>query len=341
MTQTPEQSLGHEPEIVTLDPSPVALVREAVRMVMDDHTLINRITKKPGANLNEVGLTLGSWKQRRGEFDIARAPADSVVSYRLTGALERADSYRDPQFLDRKALAGSVRLDGAVTLNQVAQLGGSVASGEDFAYRGTGSYVIAAPGILAPDGTVTLFAPSGGITQSLGAPITADRLTIGASGVVALDGGGATAGTADLNRVATLGPVPAEAIAMLEELLERRIAASHGQATLTMGGARGAAEIINNAGKAAEKRIMPELTRIDKTLAREIESEMFKFEHLFALDPQAMGSLLREVESDMLINALKGIADVQREVFFRAMSSRAAPSPLAVIGVPACTVKST
>jgi flagellar motor switch protein FliG len=127
-----------------------------------------------------------------------------------------------------------------------------------------------------------------------------------------------------MHRVATLGPVPAEAIAMLEELLERRIAASHGQATLTMGGARGAAEIINNAGKAAEKRIMPELTRIDKTLAREIESEMFKFEHLFALDPQAMGSLLREVESDMLINALKGIADVQREVFFRAMSSRAA-----------------
>ncbi len=127
-----------------------------------------------------------------------------------------------------------------------------------------------------------------------------------------------------MHRVATLGPVPAEAIAMLEELLERRIAASHGQATLTMGGARGAAEIINNAGKAAEKRIMPELTRIDKTLAREIENEMFKFEHLFALDPQAMGSLLREVESDMLTNALKGIADVQREVFFRAMSSRAA-----------------
>ena len=127
-----------------------------------------------------------------------------------------------------------------------------------------------------------------------------------------------------VHRVATLGPVSTDAIAMLEELLERRIAQSHGQATLTLGGARGAADIINNAGKAAEKRIMPELGRIDKALAREIENEMFKFEHLFALDPQAMGSLLREVESDTLIDALKGIGEDQRDVFFRAMSSRAA-----------------
>jgi flagellar motor switch protein FliG len=37
-----------------------------------------------------------------------------------------------------------------------------------------------------------------------------------------------------------------------------------------------------------------------------------------------MGALLREVESDVLINALKGIAEEQRDVFFRAMSSRAA-----------------
>ncbi|UUC95212.1 TonB-dependent siderophore receptor [Comamonas sp. C11] len=70
--------------------------------------LINRITKKPGVNLSEVGLTLGRWNQRRGEFDLARAPQDSPVSYRLTGAIERADSYRDQQLLDRKALAASV-----------------------------------------------------------------------------------------------------------------------------------------------------------------------------------------------------------------------------------------
>ena len=127
-----------------------------------------------------------------------------------------------------------------------------------------------------------------------------------------------------MHRVATLGPVSVEAVKMLELLLESRIAASHGKAALTLGGAKQAADIINNAGKAAEKRIMPEINRIDKGLAKEIENEMFKFEHLFTLDAKAMGALLREVESDILINALKGISEDQREVFFAAMSSRAA-----------------
>ena len=127
-----------------------------------------------------------------------------------------------------------------------------------------------------------------------------------------------------MHRVATLGPVSIAAVRMLEALLESKIGASHGKAALTMGGARHAADIINNAGKAAEKRIMPEINRLDKALAREIESEMFKFEHLFALDAKAMGALLREVESDVLIDALKGITEDQRELFFAAMSSRAA-----------------
>lgn len=127
-----------------------------------------------------------------------------------------------------------------------------------------------------------------------------------------------------VHRVATMGPVAPEAIAMLEELLARRIAESHGQATLRLGGARDAADIINSSGKAVEKRVMPEIAKMDKQLAKAIESEMFKFEHLFVLDSQSMGALLREVESDLLINALKGIEAPQRDVFFRAMSSRAA-----------------
>ncbi len=127
-----------------------------------------------------------------------------------------------------------------------------------------------------------------------------------------------------VHRIATLGPVSPDAIAMLEELLTRRIGENHGQGMLTMGGVREAADIINNSGKAMEKRVMPEIARIDKALAKQIEGEMFKFEHLFVLDAQSMGNLLREVDNDALIDALKGIAEEEREVFFRAMSSRAA-----------------
>ncbi len=127
-----------------------------------------------------------------------------------------------------------------------------------------------------------------------------------------------------VHRIATMGPVLPEALEMLEELLNGRIGLSHGKDALKLGGPRQAADIINNSGKAVEKRVMPELAKLDKLLARRIEEEMFKFEHLFALDAQSMGALLREIDSDVLIDALKGIEDGQRDVFFRAMSSRAA-----------------
>jgi len=127
-----------------------------------------------------------------------------------------------------------------------------------------------------------------------------------------------------VHRVATLGPVAPAALAMLEELIESRITESYGAMPLTMGGVREVAEIINQAGKAAEARIMPTIGKRDKALFRAIENELFKFEHLFVLDPQMMGALLREVDSDVLINALKGIDEPQRACFFRAMSGRAA-----------------
>lgn len=127
-----------------------------------------------------------------------------------------------------------------------------------------------------------------------------------------------------VRRVASLGPLRPEALEILEEILNRRIAECHGKAMLQMGGPREAAEIINSAGKAAGVRIMPAIAKADKALARRIEEEMFTFEHLYALSPQDMGILLREVDSDTLIDALKGIAEDRRDLFFAAMSSRAA-----------------
>ncbi|WP_076592838.1 TonB-dependent receptor [Herminiimonas arsenitoxidans] len=72
--------------------------------------LINRVTKKPGMDKNEAMLQVGSWNQHRGEFDLARNYEESGVAFRMTGAVERADSYRDQQFLAREAFAPSLLL---------------------------------------------------------------------------------------------------------------------------------------------------------------------------------------------------------------------------------------
>ncbi len=69
--------------------------------------MINRVTKKPGIDKTETTLQLGSWNQRRGEVDIARN-VDQTMSFRLTGAIERADSFRNQQFLEREAFAPSL-----------------------------------------------------------------------------------------------------------------------------------------------------------------------------------------------------------------------------------------
>lgn len=70
--------------------------------------LINRVTKKPGVDVTSLALSYGGWDDKRLEFDLARRKVAQSLSARLTGAIEGADSYRDQQFLDRKALGGSL-----------------------------------------------------------------------------------------------------------------------------------------------------------------------------------------------------------------------------------------
>lgn len=127
-----------------------------------------------------------------------------------------------------------------------------------------------------------------------------------------------------VQRIARLGPIAPDALKVLEELLTAKITRSHGRMPLAMGGVKEAAEIINNAARTVEKRVMPEIGKLDKKLAKELEFELFKFEHLYPLDTKAMGALLREIENETLIDALKGIPEEEREPFFAAMSTRAA-----------------
>lgn len=68
--------------------------------------LINRVTKKPGVDVSELALQVGSWDDKRVEGDIARQ--GETLSWRVTAARENADSYRDQQFLDRTALSPSL-----------------------------------------------------------------------------------------------------------------------------------------------------------------------------------------------------------------------------------------
>jgi flagellar motor switch protein FliG len=127
-----------------------------------------------------------------------------------------------------------------------------------------------------------------------------------------------------LHRIATLGPVSPEALDMLGDVLAARIAGAGGPQPVAMGGTREAAAIMNKAKRGVEARVMPKLAKIDRETARRIEEEMFIFEHLLELDDKSMGTLLRSVESDVLVLALRGVDEAARARFLGCMSQRAA-----------------
>ncbi|MCR5870517.1 MULTISPECIES: flagellar motor switch protein FliG [unclassified Sphingomonas] len=127
-----------------------------------------------------------------------------------------------------------------------------------------------------------------------------------------------------LRRVARLGPVTPDAIATLTQLLERHAGQPKRVVGLQMGGTREAAKIMSSARKITEQKVMPKLAKIDREIARAIEEAMFVFDNLLELDDKNMGTLLRNIDSDVLVRSLKGVDEAARTRFLSCMSSRAA-----------------
>jgi flagellar motor switch protein FliG len=127
-----------------------------------------------------------------------------------------------------------------------------------------------------------------------------------------------------VERVARSGPISPRAIAAIDTLLTQRITATYGAAPLALGGPREAANLINLAAGDLRNTVLPAIAERDSPLAARIEEELLTFEMLLALDPMSMGRLLRDVNTETLVDALKGLKEEQRAPFFAAMSSRAA-----------------
>jgi flagellar motor switch protein FliG len=128
-----------------------------------------------------------------------------------------------------------------------------------------------------------------------------------------------------LLRIATLDGVQPAALRELNDAMARLLAgASTNMKKSAMGGIRHAAEILNFVGQAAETAILDNVREYDPELAQKILDEMFVFENLLDIDDRGIQLLLREVQSDSLIVALKGASPEMREKVFKNMSQRAA-----------------
>lgn len=125
-------------------------------------------------------------------------------------------------------------------------------------------------------------------------------------------------------RIATLDGVQPIALKELNDALTQLLAgASSSIKKAAMGGVRHAAEILNFVGAASETAVLDNVREYDPELAQKILDEMFVFENLLDLDNRGVQTLLREVQSDSLVIALKGSSEELREKFFSNMSQRA------------------
>lgn len=84
------------------------------------------------------------------------------------------------------------------------------------------------------------------------------------------------------------------------------------------------AEIFNNLDRAAEAKFMDMLEENAPEDAERIRNLMFTFEDLDKADDKSLQVVLREVEKDKLVVALKGAPEELRGRFFNNMSERAA-----------------
>ncbi|MFO7541428.1 MAG: flagellar motor switch protein FliG [Thiobacillus sp.] len=125
-------------------------------------------------------------------------------------------------------------------------------------------------------------------------------------------------------RIATLSAVQPAALRELNDVLTTLLSSGNAVKNQPLGGTRAAADLINFLSGDAEASVMEHLKNYDEEMAQKIMDEMFVFENLLDIDDRGIQQLLREVQSDALIIALKGATEEVREKIFKNMSQRAA-----------------
>jgi flagellar motor switch protein FliG len=127
-----------------------------------------------------------------------------------------------------------------------------------------------------------------------------------------------------LVRIATLDGIQPMALKDLNEVMSQVLAGGERMRKSSLGGVKTAAEIINMLGSSVEASVLDYIREADADLAQKIMDNMFTFDDLEKVDDKGIQSMLKEVQSESLVVALKGASAELREKIFRNMSTRAA-----------------
>ncbi|GBD03533.1 Flagellar motor switch protein FliG [bacterium HR19] len=94
-------------------------------------------------------------------------------------------------------------------------------------------------------------------------------------------------------------------------------------ATKRVGGVNALAEIVMNAPPGLEKELLDRIEKQNPELAEEIKQRMFTFDDIVKIHDRYISLILREVDREILLKALKGASETVKRKILGAMSERA------------------
>ncbi len=124
-------------------------------------------------------------------------------------------------------------------------------------------------------------------------------------------------------RIGTITRTSPKVIEKIEKVIENKFSSYVENETETVGGVNTLVEILNSVGRGTEKNILHALDDRHPDLADEVRANLFTFEDITTLQNADVQKVLRLVDNDDLMLALKGVADDIRNFIFSNMSQRA------------------
>ena len=126
-----------------------------------------------------------------------------------------------------------------------------------------------------------------------------------------------------MQRIGALETVQPAAMKELEQIMKTQFSNNSSAKSSSFGGVKTAAKIMNFVKVDIESKLMSGLVEMDPDIAQRIQDNMFTFDNLINVDNRSIQTLMRNIEPDLLMTALKGADEAVKQKFFDNMSARA------------------
>ena len=125
-------------------------------------------------------------------------------------------------------------------------------------------------------------------------------------------------------RIARMEELDPRAMEELDRVLESQLGNLQRTPPRKVLGPDNLAAILNATDSELEQEMLEALTQADEDLSDDVKEKMFVFDNLIKLDDRGFQTLVRDIDQEKLLIALKGVDQELTERFFNNMSERAA-----------------